>query len=246
MGKNSEKKGLHIVVECNKFYYFNSSKMWCRVIVMVMMVMKVMVTTTTTATDTSDIVGDCSTNAHCGPSFCCRVGRNRYSVPTCSPLGDIGDYCSLSHYNSRPFTLHYPGGIKAEVAEGHLGLCPCEVGLSCSKSTSTCQPSRPSTSPLDQHHHLTAETLSSPPHNTPNNIPSQPSPSPPHTPSYLPPQTAPSSSPPRIPLFAAHPNVKQTPHHTHNYLPLFPNFQPGYYYSRENSDESNGSSNSVY
>ncbi|KAK3873631.1 hypothetical protein Pcinc_021380 [Petrolisthes cinctipes] len=82
------------------------------------------------------------------------------------------------------------------------------------------------TPPITSHHSL-------PPH--------------PHThPVTFHPRPPPPLHPPRIPLFAAHPNVKQTPHHTHNYLPLFPNFQPGYYYSRENSDESNGSSNSVY
>lgn len=67
------------------------------------------------------------------------TGRNRYSVPQCTPLGKVDDFCSLSHPDPRPFTLHYPNGIQVDVEEAHLGLCPCEDGLTCSSVTSTCQ-----------------------------------------------------------------------------------------------------------
>ncbi|XP_063881084.1 astakine-like [Scylla paramamosain] len=73
----------------------------------------------------------CTHNDQCGPLSCCRLGRMRYSVPSCSPLGAVGSHCYPSNTDPTSHGLHYPNNIYVEVEAAHLGLCPCQPGLVC-------------------------------------------------------------------------------------------------------------------
>nr|ABQ23255.1 astakine 2a [Pacifastacus leniusculus]ABQ23256.1 astakine 2b [Pacifastacus leniusculus] len=83
-------------------------------------------------------LGHCSSTASCGPSSCCRVGQMRYSIPTCVPHGDLGDWCKISA-ESQDMTLNYPNDLQIKIEDGYLGMCPCRAGLVCSRTSSTCQ-----------------------------------------------------------------------------------------------------------
>ncbi|XP_045115168.1 astakine-like isoform X2 [Portunus trituberculatus] len=88
----------------------------------------VVVTVVTASTKAS--FAECTHNDDCGPLSCCLLGRMRYSIPSCAPLGTVGSYC---YSNSQPSShgLHYPGDVYLELEAAHLGMCPCEPGLVC-------------------------------------------------------------------------------------------------------------------
>ncbi|XP_069180565.1 astakine isoform X1 [Procambarus clarkii] len=83
--------------------------------------------------------GHCTSTPSCGPSACCRVGQMRYSIPSCTPLGDLGHHCYYPG-GSQDMTLHYPNGLQIKVEDAYLGMCPCRAGLECSRTSRTCQP----------------------------------------------------------------------------------------------------------
>ncbi|XP_042862514.1 astakine-like isoform X2 [Penaeus japonicus] len=89
-------------------------------------------------------LGDCSSSADCGPSACCVVSFNRFSVPQCDPLGDLGAWCRIMN-PPRELDLAYPNGLQISVRDAYRGMCPCRPGLICSRATSTCQLPRDST-----------------------------------------------------------------------------------------------------
>lgn len=75
----------------------------------------------------------------CGPTECCKVGRGRFPIPGCHPLGEVDKFCYLHNPSPGDFTLQYPDGSKAIVKGGYLEMCPCKPGLVCKRPTSTCQ-----------------------------------------------------------------------------------------------------------
>ncbi|XP_045617935.1 astakine isoform X2 [Procambarus clarkii] len=85
------------------------------------------------------LANHCTSSASCGPSACCRVGQMRYSIPSCTPLGDLGHHCYYPG-GSQDMTLHYPNGLQIKVEDAYLGMCPCRAGLECSRTSRTCQP----------------------------------------------------------------------------------------------------------
>ncbi|XP_069994582.1 astakine isoform X2 [Penaeus vannamei] len=92
-------------------------------------------------------LGDCSSSADCGPGACCTIGFNRYSVPQCTPLGDLGDWCRIMN-PPRELNLAYPNGLQIVLTDTYHGMCPCRPELVCSRASSTCQ--LPNESTLDQ------------------------------------------------------------------------------------------------
>nr|DAA34752.1 TPA_inf: ixodegrin [Amblyomma variegatum] len=81
----------------------------------------------------------CTGPEDCLPDECCVVGMQRYSVPRCEKLGQIGATC-------RPYnvpenrTLWYPhnGGVQQRNHATYTLLCPCTSGLQCTEAR--CQP----------------------------------------------------------------------------------------------------------
>uniref|UniRef100_A0A224YLN4 Ixodegrin B n=1 Tax=Rhipicephalus zambeziensis TaxID=60191 RepID=A0A224YLN4_9ACAR len=81
----------------------------------------------------------CSGPQDCAHDECCVVGMQRYSVPQCLKLGQIGDTC-------RPYnvpenrSLWYPhnGGVLQQNRDTYTLLCPCAGGLHC--TAAQCQP----------------------------------------------------------------------------------------------------------
>ncbi|KAK7074636.1 hypothetical protein SK128_021682 [Halocaridina rubra] len=88
--------------------------------------------------EATPFMGSCGANNQCGPSTCCLVGYARYSIPGCSPLGDVGSWCRISDL-PREMRLSYPTGVYVHLQEAYFGMCPCRPGLVCSRTSSTCQ-----------------------------------------------------------------------------------------------------------
>lgn len=84
--------------------------------------------------------GSCTGPEDCESGECCVVGMQRYSVPRCEKLGQIGDTCRPYGLPGN-YTLWYPH--TSEVQENHdtyTLLCPCDSGLRCSRAQ--CQPNQ--------------------------------------------------------------------------------------------------------
>ncbi|KAJ9600274.1 hypothetical protein L9F63_009450 [Diploptera punctata] len=81
---------------------------------------------------------DCLDSHECGHSRCCVLGQHRYSIPTCTEMGEVGSSCRP---NNEPgnYQIGYPDGYSAIVRNGYLNLCDCQRGLECSRITGTCQ-----------------------------------------------------------------------------------------------------------
>ncbi|XP_072144799.1 astakine-like [Dermacentor andersoni] len=81
----------------------------------------------------------CTGPQDCLHDECCVVGMQRYSVPICQKLGQIGDTCRP--YNTpENRTLWYPynGGVQQKNSATYTLLCPCAGGLHC--TAAQCQP----------------------------------------------------------------------------------------------------------
>ncbi|KAH7979163.1 hypothetical protein HPB49_008514 [Dermacentor silvarum] len=81
----------------------------------------------------------CTGPQDCLHDECCVVGMQRYSVPQCQKLGQIGDTCRP--YNApENRTLWYPynGGVQQKNMATYTLLCPCAGGLHC--TAAQCQP----------------------------------------------------------------------------------------------------------
>ncbi|KAG0724698.1 Astakine [Chionoecetes opilio] len=92
---------------------------------------------------------DCTHNSHCDTNpaaawVSSSMGFMRYSIPTCSPRGNIGTPCSPAYTVPASRTLYYPNGVTLELEEAHFGLCPCRSGLVC--TSGACQLSGPDSS----------------------------------------------------------------------------------------------------
>ncbi|CAG7829283.1 unnamed protein product [Allacma fusca] len=79
----------------------------------------------------------CLTRDDCSASSCCTVGMMRYSIPTCLPMGQLGDSC-IPENSPRNFTLSYPNGEKLSTIDSFSLLCPCAPGLHCDENINSC------------------------------------------------------------------------------------------------------------
>ncbi|XP_064465739.1 astakine-like [Ornithodoros turicata] len=83
------------------------------------------------------IPGSCTGPEDCQPDECCLVGMQRYSIPRCEKVGQIGATCRP--YNlAEDRTLYYPHGTVIETRSTYTLLCPCDAGLTCSGAR--CEP----------------------------------------------------------------------------------------------------------
>ncbi|CAG0922926.1 unnamed protein product [Notodromas monacha] len=103
---------------------------------------------------------ECRSSADCGFGFCCVVGMDRYSVPTCRRLGKPGDQC-IPRNKPRNVTLWYPrysaktvSGLELDLTDVYRILCPCDTGrnLSCDRRDGVCADIELTTNNLFSHH----------------------------------------------------------------------------------------------
>ncbi|KAG8188277.1 hypothetical protein JTE90_012110 [Oedothorax gibbosus] len=76
---------------------------------------------------------ECSSARDCGPNACCRIGMQRYALPECSPLGDIGDPCRMGA-EPEERTLFYPNQIFRYIEDSYALFCPCRPTLTCTRN----------------------------------------------------------------------------------------------------------------
>jgi len=83
---------------------------------------------------------ECRSHEDCPRDYCCTLGMQRYSVPTCFPLGLKNDPCMPSQPAPHNFTLSYPNTRAAvEVQSAYLLLCPCDLKFGCDRDSNSCQ-----------------------------------------------------------------------------------------------------------
>ncbi|XP_066994930.2 astakine [Anabrus simplex] len=83
---------------------------------------------------------ECQDSKECGPGSCCAIGANRYSVPMCQRMHEVGESCRGRGQEPMNTTVGYPDQSKVELTNVYWLFCPCADGLVCEKPSSTCQP----------------------------------------------------------------------------------------------------------
>ncbi|XP_037283920.2 astakine [Rhipicephalus microplus] len=81
----------------------------------------------------------CGGPQDCARDECCVVGMQRFSIPHCMKLGQIGETCRP--YNApqnRTFWYPYHGGTLKQNSNTYTLFCPCAGGLQC--TAAQCQP----------------------------------------------------------------------------------------------------------
>ncbi|KAJ9600279.1 hypothetical protein L9F63_009455, partial [Diploptera punctata] len=84
-------------------------------------------------------VNQCTDTRDCHAHQCCVLGGNRYSMPTCTNLGLVGEPCRP--YSNAPYnmSLTYPNDVKLDVTNVYFVLCDCAPNLLCDGFKGTCQ-----------------------------------------------------------------------------------------------------------
>lgn len=89
---------------------------------------------------TSRLPISCTGPEDCLPGECCVIGMQRYSMPRCEKVGQIGDTC-------RPYnppenrTVWYGPRLEQQNHNTYVLFCPCANGLQC--TAAQCQPATP-------------------------------------------------------------------------------------------------------
>ncbi|KAJ9600273.1 hypothetical protein L9F63_009449 [Diploptera punctata] len=81
---------------------------------------------------------ECLDSDECDTSQCCLLSQQRYSIPACRQLGDVGSSCRPNN-KPRDFDVIYPDGYNAIIKNAYLNICNCQHGLECNRKTGTCQ-----------------------------------------------------------------------------------------------------------
>nr|XP_046481483.1 astakine-like [Neodiprion pinetum]XP_046481484.1 astakine-like [Neodiprion pinetum] len=81
----------------------------------------------------------CQSNSECTPGYCCTIGKQKFSIPQCKLMRDIGDVCRPDGSITLNTTLMYPDGSQIELTEVHDMFCPCGYGLSCDRRDAVCR-----------------------------------------------------------------------------------------------------------
>lgn len=80
----------------------------------------------------------CGESSECGTWECCAIGTDRFSLPRCLPLADVGDFCSPGGEAPENATLIYPDNREVFLPAVHRRVCPCSPGLVCDPLRSAC------------------------------------------------------------------------------------------------------------
>uniref|UniRef100_A0A147BRC8 Prokineticin domain-containing protein n=1 Tax=Ixodes ricinus TaxID=34613 RepID=A0A147BRC8_IXORI len=81
----------------------------------------------------------CSGPEDCQPGECCVLGMQRFSIPNCRKLGQIGDTCRPNNAPENR-SLWYPRGIEFASHNTYTLFCPCDAGMTCWDAR--CQPTK--------------------------------------------------------------------------------------------------------
>nr|CAD7411828.1 unnamed protein product [Timema poppensis] len=64
---------------------------------------------------------------------------NRYSVPACGALQEVGGSCRPDGHRTYNMSLTYPDGATVNFTNIYYLFCACAPGLECDRVTSSCQ-----------------------------------------------------------------------------------------------------------
>lgn len=80
---------------------------------------------------------ECVDSRECGKNECCSIGMGRFSIPVCRLMREVGETCSPS---SEPVAVNvtYPDNAFVRLRNVYYNMCPCNLGLTCSRKTAKC------------------------------------------------------------------------------------------------------------
>nr|CAD7445645.1 unnamed protein product [Timema bartmani] len=81
----------------------------------------------------------CQDSTECGVGRCCSIAGNRYSVPACGALQEVGGSCRPDGHRTYNMSLTYPDGATVNFTNIYYLFCACAPGLECDIATSSCQ-----------------------------------------------------------------------------------------------------------
>ncbi|CAM1307233.1 Uncharacterised protein g4556 [Pycnogonum litorale] len=79
----------------------------------------------------------CTSPDDCLPGECCVISMNRFSIPLCTPLGQLKEHCIMDN-EAYDTDLYYPNSLVVNVTEIHRLFCPCDRKFICHKNE--CRP----------------------------------------------------------------------------------------------------------
>nr|AIU34531.1 prokineticin-like cytokine [Anasa tristis] len=80
---------------------------------------------------------ECVDSRECAKNECCSIGMGRFSVPVCKAMPEAGEPCSP---DANPVALNvtYPDNAFVRLKNIYYNVCPCNLGLTCTRGSSTC------------------------------------------------------------------------------------------------------------